>query len=288
MTARNEPQEQLFLVATPIGNLRDITLRALDVFRHVDYIAAEDTRRTYQLLQAYHIDKPILSYHEHNYKRAGEKIFKLIDEGKKVALVSDAGMPSLSDPGRDLVLQAIQKNIAYTVLPGASAGLTALVYSGLPMDSYLYQGFLPVKKNQRLIILQQLAQEKRTLVFFEAPHRIFTTLDDFVQVFGPDRHCVLVRELTKIYEEAIRGSLEQIISDLQNQNIRGEFVILLSGYQEEIIRPSEQALVIEFSDLIESGKSKSDSIAMLAQKYKIKKQELYLLFQKADKTEKEG
>lgn len=269
-------QEQLYLVASPIGNLRDITLRALQVLRGVDFIAAEDTRRTSLLLQAYGISKPLLSYHEHNQKKAGAKILELLNEGKKVALVSDAGMPAISDPGRALILEAIKGNISYTVIPGPSAGITALVMSGFATDTYTFYGFLPLKNKLRSEILESAKVQKSTLVFYEAPHRLLRTLEDLAAFLGQDRQTAILRELTKVYEEVLRGSLEDLIEVVSKAPLKGEIVIVTEGLTKiKVEEPSEEELLAELGSLIETGWSKSRGISLLSKKYSLSKQELY-------------
>lgn len=219
---------KLYLVATPLGNLEDITHRALRTLTEVDLIAAEDTRHTQKLLNHFAIKQKMISYYLHNEReRTGEIIEKLIS-GLNIALVSDAGMPGISDPGYLLVAEAVKRGITVIPIPGASAVVTALAASGLPTDSFLFEGFLPRKTKERSAILSQLRDFSGTLVFYEAPHRLLATIKDIYEVLG-DREIVLARELTKIHEEFIRGALVEIIDRIEKQNIKGEFTILISG-----------------------------------------------------------
>ena len=195
---------KLYIVATPIGNLADISLRALEVLKDVDLIAAEDTRHTKKLLNHFDINTPLTSYYEHKKREKGEFVLQKLIDGKNIALVSDAGMPGISDPGEDLVRLCIENNIELTVIPGATAFAVALVMSGLSTSCFRFEGFLTVKKTGRLAKLEQLKSEKSTLIFYEAPHKLLRTLNDFLDVFG-DRKIAVCRELTKKYEEILRG-----------------------------------------------------------------------------------
>ena len=218
----------LYIVSTPIGNLEDITLRGLRILKEVDYIAAEDTRHTQILLKKYEIVKRILSFHAFSSSHKTEKIINFLKDGKNIALVSDAGTPGISDPGYVLVKRAIEENIEISPIPGPSAFLTALSGSGLPVNKFIYLGFLPIKKG-RQTLFKQFLDEKRTIVFYESPHRIIKTLNQLLDVLG-DRNIVLARELTKMYEEFLRGSLSEIIENLKNKNkVNGEFVVILGG-----------------------------------------------------------
>lgn len=222
---------KLYLVATPLGNLEDITHRALKVLAEVDLIAAEDTRHTLKLLNHFGIKQRMVSYYQHNEReRAGEIIAKL-RSGLNIALVSDAGMPGISDPGHHLVAEAIKEGITVVPIPGASAVVTALAASGLPTNAFWFQGFLPRKAKDRAEILTDLAKVNGTLIFYEAPHRLEATLKNIHEFFG-DREAVLARELTKIHEEFIRGSLAEIISRIKKNTLKGEFTILVAGATE--------------------------------------------------------
>ncbi|HTB98925.1 MAG TPA: 16S rRNA (cytidine(1402)-2'-O)-methyltransferase [Terracidiphilus sp.] len=222
----------LYLVATPIGNLGDITLRALDILRQCDRIACEDTRQTQKLLNHYEIKTPTISCHEHNERERAAEFVEAIKSGSAVAVVSDAGVPGISDPGSHLAAAAIAAGLAVIPIPGANAALSALIASGLPTESFTFLGFLPEKTGARRTRLEDLAAEPRksahTLIFYEAPHRILETLSDLESVWGPALHVVLARELTKIHEEFLRGTLADLRNDLAARDrIRGEFVLLI-------------------------------------------------------------
>ncbi len=222
----------LYLVATPIGNLKDITLRALEVLKSVDLIACEDTRTTQKLLSAYDIKKPLLSYYDHNERiRAGE-ILERLKGGKDVALVSDAGTPVLQDPGFFLVRGAIREGVPFTVIPGATSVTTALVLSGLPPDRFVFEGYLPPKTGQRQRKLRRLSSETRTIIFLETPHRLLSSLKDIQEVLG-DIDLVVVREMTKKFEEVVRKKVSEQIQHFSAKTVRGEFVILFNLNEAE-------------------------------------------------------
>ena len=268
----------LSLVATPIGNLEDISFRAVRTLQESDFIAAEDTRHSGMLLKHFEIKKPMISYREHNQNSAGERILSLLREGKRVSLISDAGLPGISDPGIHLVRLAIENQIPYTVIPGASAGITALVYSGLPTERFVFEGFVPVKGSLRKEQLQKIAQETRTIILHEAPHRIRKTLADLLGYCEPTRRLVIVRELTKIYEEALRGTLEELYDQIEKHEIKGELVLLLEGAKEVLETvPDEEGLLLQMEQLYQQGKSKKEAVELVAKRYGIRRQELYLL-----------
>lgn len=221
----------LYLVATPIGNLEDITLRALRILKEVDIIAAEDTRNTKKLLSYYDISTPLVSYHEHNQEQAGEKILQWLGEGKTVALVSDAGMPCISDPGADIVRKAVKADFAVVPIPGANAALTALIASGLSPQPFYFFGFLHRSSKERKKQLSLLKNRKETLIFYEAPHRLQDTLKDMEAVLG-NRNIVLARELTKKFEEFLRGTVEEAVQWTKDNEVRGEFCIIIEGSQD--------------------------------------------------------
>jgi 16S rRNA (cytidine1402-2'-O)-methyltransferase len=224
----------LYLVATPIGNLEDITLRALRVLKEVDVIACEDTRQTQKLLSHYGITTRMISYHEHNEVTRSAELVKEMQEGASVALVSDAGMPGVSDPGFRLISLAIRHHLPVVPVPGASAFLAALVASGLPTDSFRFSGFLPAKRGERRSALEAIKASPRTQVFYEAPHRIVETLTDVVEVLGDARHIVIAREVTKLHEEFLRGRAEEVLAQLQSRDaVKGEITLLI-GKPEEV------------------------------------------------------
>jgi len=221
----------LYLVSTPIGNLKDITLRAVDVLRQVDLIAAEDTRRSGILLRTYGIKKPILSYHDRNKRSRAEKLIGLLKAGKDCALVSDSGTPGIQDPGYHLVRLAIAEGIDIVPVPGASALLAAAVVSGLPIDKFAFEGYLPRRKGRRRKRIESLRDEMRTMIFYESPYRLVDTLTDMRDILG-ERNCVVARELTKKFEEIVRGSISTILERYGNEEVKGEHVILLEGRGE--------------------------------------------------------
>lgn len=218
----------LYLVSTPIGNLEDITLRALRVLKEVDLVAAEDTRHTGMLLKHYNLQKRLISYHDFNKKRKAPLLIKHLKANQSVAVTSDAGTPGISDPGYYLVQLAIQENIKVAPIPGASAFLSALVVSGLPTDRFVFEGFLPAKQGKRRKRLKELQEEERTLIFYESPHRFAKTLDDISEILG-QRKIVVARELTKKFEEILRSTPEEIKGYLGERKIKGELVILIEG-----------------------------------------------------------
>ncbi len=222
----------LYVVGTPIGNLEDITLRALRVLRQVDLIACEDTRQTVKLLNHYEIRTPTTSYHEHNeMTRAAELIVKL-EQGARIALVTDAGMPAVSDPGFRLISLAVRHRIPVVPVPGASAFLSALVASGLPTDSFRFSGFLPAKRGERRTLLETIRTSPRTQIFYEAPHRMVESMEDVVAVLGGSRHVVIAREVTKLHEQFLRGRADEILDQLQAHPPKGEITLLIGKAAE--------------------------------------------------------
>jgi 16S rRNA (cytidine1402-2'-O)-methyltransferase len=222
---------KLFLVPTPIGNLEDMTFRAIRILKEADVILAEDTRTSAPLLKHFGIDKKAYSHHQHNEHKATSEIIRFLKEGKLVALISDAGTPAISDPGFFLVREVLKEGLEVECLPGATAFVPALVNSGLPTDAFVFEGFLPVKKG-RQTRLKRLAEEDRTIVLYESPHRLLKTLEEFEEYFGADRQASVSRELTKMYEETVRGSIEEIKSHFTNNILKGEFVICVAGKPE--------------------------------------------------------
>ena len=218
---------KLFIVPTPIGNLGDITFRAIETLKSVNLILAEDTRTSLKLLKHYKINSKIESYHMHNEHKKADSIINKITEGNTIALISDAGTPSISDPGFLLVRECIKNNIEIECLPGATALITALVISGLPSDKFLFEGFLPAKKG-RTKRLKELSNEKKTIIFYESPHRILKTLKDFSNYFSPEKQVSVSREITKVYENTFRGTIEEALEHFEKNKPKGEFVIVLS------------------------------------------------------------
>lgn len=222
----------LYLVPSPIGNLGDITFRAVEVLKSVDLILAEDTRTSSKLLRHYEIDKPTSPYHQHNEHKIIQHLCDQLLAGKVMALITDAGTPGVSDPAFLLVRECIKNEIKVECLPGATAFVPALVNSGLPMNSFCFEGFLPLKKG-RQTFLKKMALEERTMVFYESPMRLPRTLKDFIEYFGPDRHCCVSRELTKLFEENKRGTLQEVYDYFSSKTVKGEIVIVVSGKMED-------------------------------------------------------
>jgi 16S rRNA (cytidine1402-2'-O)-methyltransferase len=232
------PGSALYLVATPIGNLEDITLRALRVLKEVDLIACEDTRQTQKLLSHYGIKTRTVSYHEHNEMTKAAELVVDLESGAKIALVTDAGMPGISDPGFRLIALAIRHHVPVVPIPGASAFLAALVASGLPSDSFRFSGFLPAKSGQRRKLLESVRDSPRTQVFYEAPHRLFETLADVAEVLGAERHVVVAREVTKIHEEFLRGRALEVLDQLKSRgDVKGEITLLIAKSEPQNLRP---------------------------------------------------
>ncbi|UKJ07313.1 16S rRNA (cytidine(1402)-2'-O)-methyltransferase [Solitalea lacus] len=219
---------KLYLVPTPVGNLEDITLRALRILKEADLVLAEDTRNGGQLLKHFGIDKKMFSHHQHNEHKAVAEVIKFLKAGQNIALISDAGTPGISDPGFLLVRECIKEEIPLETLPGPTAFVPALVNSGLPCDRFCFEGFLPVKKG-RQTRLKELVNEDRTMIFYESPHRLLKTIEEFIQFFGKDRQACASREISKVFEENVRGSLKEIKSHFENNVLKGEFVVCVAG-----------------------------------------------------------
>lgn len=219
---------KLYLVPTPIGNLEDMSFRAIRILKEVDLILAEDTRTSAPLLKHFGIDKKVFSHHQHNEHKSVTEIIRFLKEGKQIALISDAGTPAISDPGFLLVRETIKNGLPLECLPGATAFVPALVNSGLAADRFTFEGFLPVKKGRQTRI-KELANEERTMIFYESPHRLLKTLEEFAQYFGAERQASVSRELTKMFEETVRGSLSEIKIHFETNTLKGEFVICVAG-----------------------------------------------------------
>lgn len=272
----------LYLCATPIGNLEDITLRCIRILKEVDVIAAEDTRQTIKLLNHFEIKKPLISYHEHNKHEKGKDLVNQMLEGKNIALVSDAGMPAISDPGEDLVKLCIEHNITTIPIPGASASLSALIVSGLSTRSFCFEGFLPSNKKEKKEKLQQLSQETRTIILYESPHRIKDTLSELLQVLG-DRKISVSRELTKKFEETLRGNISGIYEILKQRDIKGEFVVIIEGIDRKDLIDNEAKkwhnITIEQHILMymEQGMDKKEAVKKVAEDRNLPKKEVYII-----------
>lgn len=271
---------KLIIVGTPIGNLGDFSFRAIETLKSVDFIAAEDTRVTLKLLNHFEIKKPLISYYEHNQKTRGDFICQKILNGETCALVSDAGMPAISDPGEKLVSLCYKNNIPVTTVPGPSALTAALAISGLPTGRFTFEGFLSVNKKSRREHLLSLKNETRTMIFYEAPHKLLNTLKDLQENLG-DREISIVRELTKIHEEVIRTSLSKACKDCEKKPLKGEIVLIVNG--AEILQDDEKSYdmsdALEFvKDAINNGKSTSEATKFAAKITNISKSEIYRAF----------
>ena len=263
----------LYIVSTPIGNLEDITLRALKVLKDVDVIAAEDTRRSSKLLTHYGISKPLISYWGEKEKVRSTEILERLHAGQSVALISDAGTPGISDPGAVLIRKALEEAIDVVSVPGVTALIAALSVSGISTDEFTFMGFLPARKSQRQKVLKDLSYEQRTLVFYEAPHRILETLSDMEEIFG-ERKTVVIKEISKIYEEVIRGNISEVFRALEKTTIAGEYVIVMEGRAEVEKLTSDDALH-EVSTLMKKGLGRKEAVKKVAEAYGLSKKELY-------------
>lgn len=276
----------LYLCATPIGNLSDVSTRFIKTLELVDIIAAEDTRVTLKLLNHFNIKKQLTSYHEHNKHEKGEYLVSLLKEGKNVALVSDAGTPAISDPGEDLVRLCIENDINVTSIPGCVALINALILSGLSTKRFSFEGFLSVNKRHRKEHLKSLANDTHTMIFYEAPHKLPYTLSDMAEVFGMERKIALVRELTKLHEEVLRLTLGEAIEKFNEDKPRGEYVIIIDGCSEEEIKTEEEwwseLSVIEHVDrYIEKGINSKDAIKQTALDRNVSKRDIYNEYHKS-------
>lgn len=271
---------KIYLVATPIGNLNDITLRALDVLKEVDIIAAEDTRHTLGLLNYFNISKPLISYYKQNEKTKSELLINKAKEGKNIAIVSDAGTPGISDPGEEVVKKAIESGIDIIPIPGACAFINALIASGLSTREFLFIGFLSALKKEKREKIEEIKYEKRTIILYEAPHKLKNTLELILEILG-DRNIVLARELTKIHEEYIRGKVSEVLDIILEA--KGEYVILIEGGKEsfeEIINNELQNLSLEehYEHYVKLGLEKKEIIKKIAKDRNTNKNEIYQHF----------
>ncbi|MBN2653716.1 MAG: 16S rRNA (cytidine(1402)-2'-O)-methyltransferase [Nitrospirae bacterium] len=262
----------LYIVATPIGNLEDITFRAVRILKEVDVVAAEDTRHSLKLLSSLGISKPMISYWSEKEKSRAEDIIRMLAQGRSVALISDAGTPGISDPGAVVVKRAIDEGYSVVPVPGTSALAAAVSVSGLNSDEFIFIGFLPQKQMQRRKKLQTLQHESRTMVFYEAPHRIVESVSDMREVFGT-RLAVVCRELTKMHEEVLRGTLSDILSAVSSSKIAGEYVVMVEGASDE--EPSKEDALNEVLLLMKKGKGRKEAVNIIAQQYGLSKKELY-------------
>lgn len=267
----------LYIVGTPIGNLEDMTFRAVRILQAVDIIAAEDTRHTGKLLQHFQVKTPQMSYHEHNSSSRIPEVLEYLQFGKAIALVSDAGMPGISDPGYELVKACVDAGITVVPIPGASAVITALSAAGLPTDRFIFDGFLPAKSQQRREYLELLLPESRTLVFYESPHRLRDTLQDLADILGSDRTIVIARELTKLYEEFWRGTIADAIAHYQQKEPQGEYTLLVAGIPPSKPQLTEAELKAELIQIMKQGISRSQASRQLAKDTLISRRQLYQL-----------
>lgn len=269
---------KLYVCGTPIGNLEDCSIRLLKTLRAVDIIACEDTRHTIKLLNNFKIKNRLISYHQYSNKDKEDYIVEQIKNGKDVALVSDAGMPTISDPGEGLVGRAIQEEIEIEVIPGPSACTAALAISGLDSSSFVFEGFLANRRSKRLEKLKDIKDEQRTLILYEAPHRLLDTLQDIAEVLGEEREVAVARELTKKHQELKRGSVGEVIEYYQDNSVRGEICILISAEQKLQEEKDIEAIAIETRELIKNGQEKKEAFKMKAREYKVKKSDIYKYF----------
>ncbi|CEJ46293.1 16S rRNA (cytidine(1402)-2'-O)-methyltransferase [Umezakia ovalisporum] len=267
----------LYVVGTPIGNLEDITFRAVRILQTVNLIAAEDTRHTGKLLQHFEIKTPQISYHEHNRQSRIPELLEYMGNGQAIALVSDAGMPGISDPGYELVKACVDAGLPVVPIPGASAAITALSGAGLPTDKFVFEGFLPAKGQKRREYLEFLQGESRTLIFYESPHRLRESLQDLATVWGGERQIVLARELTKIYEEFWRGTIAEAIAYYSQREPQGEYTLVVAGIPPHQPQLTEEQLKAELVQLISQGISRSQASRQLAKITSLPRRQLYQL-----------
>ena len=267
---------KLYLVATPIGNLEDITLRALRILKEVDTVLAEDTRKTKQLLNHFEISKPLISFYRHNEGVKSEYVISILKEGKNLALVSDAGTPAISDPGEDLVRACIENEIEIIPIPGSVAFVQGLICSGLDTTRFVFEGFLSINRRVRKERLKELENETRTMIFYEAPHKLRNTIDDFCDTFGEERRIVLAREITKIHEEHLRFTLGEAKEYYKEKDIKGEFVIIVEGKKiEEADKISDETIEALMERYMEKGFDKKEAMKLVAKDKRITKSEVY-------------
>lgn len=264
----------LYVCATPIGNLGDITLRVLEVLKNSDIIAAEDTRHSRKLLDHYDIKKPLISYHQHNEKQRTEEIITRLKNGENIALISDAGMPGISDPGQIVIRQCLQEELKVDVLPGPNAAVTALVLSGMPADNFLYLGFLPVNRGDRRQILEQVAELPYTIIFYEAPHKLMRTFQDILDLLG-DRQAVVARELTKVHQKLHKGSINQLMEEFNSDTPKGECCLLLAPYKQQTVKGSPFEWLKEVERLELEGIESKEAMKIVAKKYGVSKRDIY-------------
>ena len=265
----------LYIVGTPIGNLEDTTFRAIKTLQEVDLIAAEDTRHTSKLLQHFQILTPQLSYHQHNEQSRIPELIEKLNQGKAIALVTDAGMPAISDPGYELVKVCVEANISVVPIPGVTASITALCASGLPTNKFIFIGFLPTKIKLREEQLEKLSNSLETVVLYESPYKLLQTLEDLAKILGGNRKIVLARELTKLHEEFWRGTVGEAVIHYQNNQPKGEFTLVITGAEPELPVLSEDTIKQELQELFAQGISRSQASRQLAQKINLSRRTIY-------------
>lgn len=271
---------KVYLVPTPIGNLKDITLRALEVLENVDEIAAEDTRQSLKLLNHFNIKKPLFSYHQHNEQGKSDEIISKLESGKNIAIVTDAGTPGISDPGSVVVKKCIENNISFEVLPGATAITTALVYSGLDTTKFVFRGFIPRETKERKKLTEDIKDKKETLIFYESPHRLIDSLGYLKESLG-NRNIAVCRELTKLHEDIYRGTIEEAYNWFLENRPRGEFVLVISGKSESEFKAEKEqelsGITIEqhITNLMNEGIDKKEAIKIVAKERSMPKKEVY-------------
>ncbi|HMC32169.1 MAG TPA: 16S rRNA (cytidine(1402)-2'-O)-methyltransferase [Candidatus Angelobacter sp.] len=274
--AEHRHKGTLYVVATPIGNLEDMTYRAVRLLREADLIACEDTRHTAKLLAHYGIEKPTVSYHEHNEAARAEELLAKLEQGLNIAQVSDAGMPGISDPGYRVIRLAIERGIPVVPVPGASALIAALAASGLPTDSFQFLGFLPAKSGQRRTVLEALRSAQNTIVVYEAPHRIAETMKDVVEVLGAERPVVLARELTKLHEEFIRGTAAEVLSRVQAHDLKGEITLLVGKSERSTTAVPDKPLASRLKEIMQGQKlDEKAALKALAKETGLSRSEVY-------------
>ncbi|MFT8315209.1 MAG: 16S rRNA (cytidine(1402)-2'-O)-methyltransferase [Clostridium sp.] len=271
---------KLYLVGTPIGNLKDITLRALETLRECDVVAAEDTRQTLKLLNHFNIKKTMISYHKFNENDKSNEIINLLSSGKNIALVTDAGMPGISDPGSIIIKKCIENNILFEIIPGATALITALVYSNIDTSKFVFRGFLPRENKDKKKVLEEIKEYRDTIVIYEAPHRLRSTLIAIMEILG-DRNISICRELTKLHEEIFRDTIKEAVEYYDKNQPRGEYVLVISGKSDEDIERERRGKWEELSirehivNYIEQGFTKKEAIKIVSKEREIPKSEVY-------------
>ena len=297
VTARDDEHSEpplapgLYVVATPIGNLEDITLRALRILREVDLIACEDTRHTQKLLNHFEIKTPTQSYHQHNEAARAQELIERVAAGERIALVSDAGMPGISDPGERVIRAAVERGLQVVAIPGPSALIAALVASGLPTERFRFVGFLPARSGERRSVLEGLADLAETLVFYEAPHRVLEMIHDLDNAFGSDRRVVIARELTKVHEEFLRGSVSEISAELARRDAtKGELTVIVAGRSgKEQTQSAKANLVERMTELMTSGQvDEKGALKQVAREFGLSKSEAYREWQRMKRSRNRG